>query len=134
MKFLLDTNVWIAYLRGKNPLIRERIVTRTADEIVLCSVVLGELFHGVLRSENVVRNRSAVDALVSPYVCLPFAAEAADRFAAIRHYLETAGTPIGPYDLQIAAIALAHGCTVVTHNTAEFSRIPGLLIEDWESP
>jgi tRNA(fMet)-specific endonuclease VapC len=50
------------------------------------------------------------------------------------YLLDMTGAAIGPYDLQIAAIALAHGCTVVTHNTSEFSRIPGLTLEDWESP
>ena len=54
--------------------------------------------------------------------------------ARIRYLLETRGTPIGPYDLQIASIALHHGLTVVTHNVAEFSRVPGLTVEDWEVP
>lgn len=132
--FLLDTNLWVVYLRGKNLLVEQRLSARAADEIALCSVVLSELFYGVLRSANPARNRSAVEALIAPYACLPFDAAAADRFASIRYHLETTGTAIGPYDLQIAAIALAHGCTVVTHNTSEFSRIPGLLVEDWETP
>ena len=59
---------------------------------------------------------------------------AADRFASLRRHLDTLGTPIGPYDLQIAAIALVNGCTLITHNTREFSRVPGLLLEDWELP
>lgn len=132
--YLLDTNVWVVYLRGKNPLVKERLAASAPDEIVLCSVVLGELFYGVLRSAHPARNRAAVEALVAPYACLPFDAVAADHFASIRHHLETTGAAIGPYDLQIAAIALAHGCTVVTHNTSEFSRIPGLTLEDWETP
>lgn len=65
---------------------------------------------------------------------LGFDDAAAEIHAQIRHQLETAGTPIGPYDLQIAAIALDSGLTLVTHNTAEFSRVPGLTIEDWEKP
>jgi tRNA(fMet)-specific endonuclease VapC len=64
---------------------------------------------------------------------LPFDDEAAVVHAAIRRHLEAAGTPIGPYDSQIAAIALVHGLTVVTHNTAEFARVPELKLEDWES-
>jgi tRNA(fMet)-specific endonuclease VapC len=59
---------------------------------------------------------------------------AANIHSQIRHHLEKLGTPIGPYDLQIAAIALVHGLTVVTHNTAEYSRVPNLMIEDWEIP
>lgn len=131
--FLLDTNVWAVYLRGKSPQVRLRLAAQPAAEIALGSVVLAELFFGTLRSANPPENRTAVAALIAPYICLPFDEAAADRFASLRLHLESLGTPIGPYDLQIAAIALAHGCTVVTHNTAEFGRVPGLLIEDWET-
>ena len=70
----------------------------------------------------------------APFTSLPFDDAAADVCSRIRHHLESQGTPIGPYDLQIAAIALANGCTLVRHNTAEFRRVPGLLVEDWETP
>lgn len=72
-----------------------------------------------------------VDALLAPVVSLPFDDAAADQFAAFRVHLESLGQVIGSYDMQIAAIALANGCTRVTHNTSEFSRVPGLVIEDW---
>jgi tRNA(fMet)-specific endonuclease VapC len=75
-----------------------------------------------------------VEPLLRPYHSLPFDDIAADAHAGIRHHLETLGTPIGPYDLQIAAIATTNGCTLVTHNTSEFGRVPGLLLEDWELP
>ena len=77
-------------------------------------------------------NRARVETFTQPYRSLPFDDAAAEHFATIRRHLETLGTTIGPYDLQIAAIALAHGCTLVTHNTEEFSRVPGVLLEDWE--
>lgn len=67
-----------------------------------------------------------------PYVTVPFDDVAALEYGRIRARLEQAGTPIGPYDMQIAAIAIVHGLIVITHNTAEFSRIGGLRIEDWE--
>jgi tRNA(fMet)-specific endonuclease VapC len=72
--------------------------------------------------------------LLAPFARFPFDDAAADHFVSTRTHLESRGTPIGPYDLQIAAIALANACTLVTHNTAEFSRLPGLLLEDWEVP
>jgi tRNA(fMet)-specific endonuclease VapC len=65
---------------------------------------------------------------------LPFDDLAADRYAPIRHALEKTGNVIGPHDLLIAAICMARGCTLVTSNTREFARIPGLLIEDWLVP
>lgn len=132
--FLLDTNAWVTYLRGRNPLLRQRLAAGTTGEVAVCSSVTGELLYGALRSANPTHSRQAVEALVAPYLCLPFDALAADEFATLRHELDLAGTPIGPYDMQIAAIALVHGCTVVTHNVVEFRSIPGLNIEDWEVP
>ena len=134
MIYLLDTNVCVQYLRGRNPSVLKRLQSTAPQDVRLCSVVKAELFLGVLRSAKPTENRAKVDAFVRPYVSLGFDDEAAEIHAQIRHQLETAGTPIGPYDLQIAAIALCSGLTLVTHNTAEFSRVPGLTIEDWEKP
>ncbi len=92
-----------------------------------------ELYAGALRSANPAKNRADVDQFAGAFASLPFTDGEAGICARIRHHLESLGTPIGPYDLQIAAIALANGCTPVTHNTREFSRVPGLVIEDWEA-
>jgi tRNA(fMet)-specific endonuclease VapC len=134
MIYLLDTNVWVSFLRRPASPVVPRLQARRPDEIRVCSVVRAELVYGALRSANPIKTRSTVNALLLPYICLPFDETSAGIQAQIRHHLESLGTPIGPYDLQIAAIALANGCTLVTHNTAEFSRVPGLLIEDWEVP
>ena len=132
--FLLDSNAWITFLRKPGSLVVPRLKAKRRDEIRVCSVVVAELYYGCLCSAKPVANRAKTDALIGPYASLPFDLAAADRFATIRRHLEKLGTPIGPYDLQIAAIALANACTLVTHNTAEFSRVPGLLLEDWELP
>lgn len=132
--FLLDTNVCVQYLRGKNHLVRQRLASCPSHEVRLCSVVLAELHVGVLRSARPAKNRAEVAQFIAPFVSLPFDDVAAEVCAGIRHTLESQSAPIGPYDLQIAAIALANGCALVTHNTAEFSRVPGLLLEDWELP
>ncbi len=132
--FLLDTNVCIQFLRGKNALVRQRLAARPVHEVRLCSVVLAELYVGTLGSAQPAKHRADVDQFAAPYLILPFDELAADFYARIRHHLESLGTPIGPYDLQIAAIALANNCTLVTHNTAEFSRVPGLVLEDWQLP
>lgn len=132
--FLLDTNVCVQYLRGKNLLVRQQLSSHPAHEVCLCSVVLAELYYGVLRSAKPIKNRADVDQFAAPFRCLPFDHVAADIFAGVRHQLETQGTPIGPYDLEIAAIALVTGCTLVTHNLSEFRRVPGLLLVDWETP
>jgi tRNA(fMet)-specific endonuclease VapC len=134
MIYLLDTNVWVQFLRNRNALVVQRIHAHQPAEIRVCSVSAAELYYGCLRSASPAANRATVDAVLAPYICLPFDMAAASEFADIRHHLETLGTPIGPYDMQIAAIARQTGCTVVTHNTSEFSRVPGLAVEDWEVP
>lgn len=97
-------------------------------------MVLGELRYGAERSAAPAREHALIDAFTAPYLSLPFDDAAARIYAEIRAILAAAGTPIGPYDFQIAAIALAHDLILVTHNTKEFSRVPGLNLEDWEIP
>jgi tRNA(fMet)-specific endonuclease VapC len=135
MIYLLDSNVWIGLIRGTSPVLttKYQAMAQVAD-LRVCSVVCAELWYGCARSARPVANRTALEALIAPYASLPYDNAAADLFATIRCHLESLGQPIGPYDMQIAAIALANGCTVVTHNTAEFSRVPGLVLEDWQVP
>ncbi len=132
--FLLDSNAWIAFARDPSSPVGPRLRAKAPSEIATCSVVDAELYYGCLRSAKPTANRIKIDAILAPYLCLNFNEPAADHFATIRRRLEIVGTPIGPFDLQIAAIALANGCTLVTHNTAEFSRVAGLPLEDWELP
>ena len=132
--YLLDTNTCVEYLRGRNALVRQRLANTPVANVFVCSVVLAELYIGALRSARPARNRAKIDAFVQPYRSIPFDDAAADFHSQIRHHVEKLGTPIGPYDLQIAAIALVQGLTVVTHNTTEFGRVPNLPIEDWEAP
>ncbi|HBH50864.1 MAG TPA: VapC toxin family PIN domain ribonuclease [Planctomycetaceae bacterium] len=132
MTDLLDTNVWITVLRKSNPHLANRFRATAPDRIKVCSIVVAELRHGCLRSAKPEDNRAAVDALLAPITSLPFDDSAAEQFARIRHTLEQDGRMIGPLDAQIAAIALANHCVLVTHNSSEFSRIPRLLIEDWQ--
>ena len=134
MIYLLDSNAWISFLRRPQSPVAPRLHARRPDEVRVCSVVVAELYYGCLRSAKPAANRTKVEAMLAPYASLPFDDAAAHQFIAIRHHLERLGTPIGPYDLQIAGIALVNGCTLVTHNTAEFGRVPALLLEDWEAP
>lgn len=101
-------------------------------DIVISSVTKAEMFTGSAKSQTPQRSRAKQDAFFIRFKSLSFDDAAADEFGRIRAYLEKAGTPIGPYDMQIAAIAVAHDLIVITHNTREFGRIPWLKIEDWE--
>jgi tRNA(fMet)-specific endonuclease VapC len=134
MTYLLDSNVWVALLRGKKPLVAARFRAAPPAGLRVCSVVVAELRYGCALSAKPAANRAAVDALLVPYPSLPFDDAAVDHFVAVRRHLEQLGQAISAYDLQIAAIALANGCTLVTHNTSEFGRVPGLPLVDWEVP
>ncbi len=132
MKYTLDTNTCIRYLNGRSASIRRKLPTVAAHDIVVCSVVRGELAYGAAKSQSPAKSAAKQQRFLEPYATLAYDDAAAAEFGRIRAALEAAGTPIGPYDLQIAAIAVVHGLIVVTHNTQEFGRIAGLPIEDWE--
>jgi tRNA(fMet)-specific endonuclease VapC len=134
MAYLLDTNVWVALLRGRDAMLALRIKQAPARDVLLCSIVKAELLHGARRSANAATNSALVERLVTPHKSLPFDDAAAERYAVVRASLESKGLPIGSHDYLIAAIALANGCVLVTHNTSEFSRVPGLTVEDWQAP
>jgi len=132
--YLLDTNVCIRYLNGRAPAVRDRLLDQPPTDVVVCSVVKAELFYGAGRSRDPARSLSVQHQFLRPFRSLPFDDRAAEIAGAVRARLADLGTPIGAYDLQIAAIALAHGCTLVTHNVREFRRVPDLALEDWEAP
>jgi tRNA(fMet)-specific endonuclease VapC len=133
MTYLLDSNVWVSLLRGTSAAAASRFqIAVTSHSVCICSIVVSELWYGCVRSAKPAANRAAVDALIAPFSSLAYTDASASYFASIRHTLEAIGQVIGPYDMQIAAIALANSCTLVTHNTREFSRIEGLYVEDWE--
>ncbi len=98
----------------------------------MCSVVKAELFYGAMRSNNPTSTLARQLEFLNLFVSLPFDDSTALVYGRIRAELLANGTPIGPNDFQIAAIALANNLTLVTHNTGEFSRVQGLPIEDWE--
>ncbi len=133
MTYLLDTNTCIRYLNGRSVSIKERLEALAPGEVGLCAVVKAELAFGAARSNDPARTLAKLAAFFAPFASLPFDDSCASTYGRIRAELEQAGTPIGPNDLMIAAIALTHGLTLVTHNTREFGRIPGLSLADWEA-
>jgi tRNA(fMet)-specific endonuclease VapC len=132
MRYLLDTNVCIVYLKGRNSNLKQKLEVVTTSDVAVCSVVKAELFYGAMKSANPERNTALQREFLDQFVSLTFDDVAAQAFGNIRAELEARGTPIGAYDLQIAAIALANDLTLITHNTREFNRVDSLQIEDWE--
>jgi tRNA(fMet)-specific endonuclease VapC len=132
VKYLLDTNVCARYLNGRSEAVREGIRATNRQDIAVCSVVKAELFYGAMRSNNPQKTLANQQQFLNLFVSLPFDDNVALIYGEIRAQLTALGTPIGPNDFQIAAIALANNLILVTHNTREFSRVNGLQIEDWE--
>ncbi len=110
------------------------LATRKPADVVTCSIVRSELLHGAEKYGDRSRRVATVNQMLAPFNSVPFDDADAAEYARIRHELETAGLVIGPYDLQIAAICVRHGFTLVTSNVGEFSRVGGLTVEDWLSP
>lgn len=131
--WLPDTNIWVRYLNPQPSPVKAQLLKHSPDKIFLCDVVKAELYFGAFKSTRREENLALLDELSNGFSSLPFEGSAAFRFSQIRAELAKAGTPIGPYDLQIAAIALCHGLTLVTHNTREFSRVASLNLDDWEA-
>jgi tRNA(fMet)-specific endonuclease VapC len=131
--YLLDTNAWIAYLRQNNARLVQRFLQVVPTDILLNSVVLAELFYGAHHGavSKLAANLALISRLQRHFSSVPFDDRAAADYGEIRAQLDAKGTPIGPNDLMVASIARIHGLTVVTHNTKEFSRVPGLKLEDW---
>jgi tRNA(fMet)-specific endonuclease VapC len=134
MKYLLDTNAWIELLNNPKGILARKVASRTPSELATCSVVVSELLVGVYKSPKPAANLALVQQIVAQFRCLPFDETSADHYALIRAHLEAIGQPIGPYDTHIAGIAKQHGLVVITHNVAEFSRVPALAVEDWMIP
>lgn len=132
MKYLLDTNACISYLNNPQSAVRERMQAHNPADIVLCAVVEAELHYGVMKSAKPVENMAKLDFFLKQFFSFPFNSDAAKVFGCIRATLAKSGNPIGPYDLQIAAIAILNDLTLVSHNVREFTRISDLRLEDWE--
>jgi tRNA(fMet)-specific endonuclease VapC len=132
--YLLDTNACVEYLRNRNPLVVQRIKARQPAELRLCSVVKAELYYGACHGPSQAGNLALLAAFFPPFISLPFDDPAAAIYGQIRAHLAALGQMIGPNDLMIAAIALVNSATLVSHNVVEFSRVPGLVVEDWQLP
>lgn len=131
MRYLLDTNVWIEVLKGKNLRLIGKFANTPTTELATCSPVRAELMHGAEKYNDASSRKMDVARALSCATALPFDDPCADRYGMIRHDLERRRCIIGPMDLQIAAIALVHDLTLITGNVEEFGRVHGLKVEDW---
>ena len=133
MKYMLDTNVCIHIMKNKPLSVMERFRQHESSDVCISSITYAELCHGIDKSRNREQNRLALSVFLAGIQIVPFDARAAIQFGSLCTRLELAGTPIGVMDTLIASHALSLGLTVVTNNTRDFSRVPGLPVEDWVS-
>ena len=129
--YLLDTNICI-YIINKNPkTVVKKICSLNPQDVKISSVSVAELEYGASKSKRREQNRIALYDYLSSFEIISFDSRDAEIYGIIRAELERRGKPIGPYDLQLAAQALARDLILVTNNTAEFNRIKELKLEDW---
>jgi tRNA(fMet)-specific endonuclease VapC len=128
--FVLDTNT-VAYFFRDEGRVAARLLAVPRRDVAIASIVAYELRYGIARLQRATHRGEQLEELLSWIAILPFDDAAARRAAALRADLERLGRPIGPHDILIAATTLAAGATLVTRNLAEFSRVPGLQVQDW---
>ena len=129
--YLLDSNICIFAMKNTYPALSQKLFRIPPSEIFVSSVTVGELEYGCFKSKWGERTKNIMNLFLAAYTILPFDRDDAAVFGRIRADLAKTGSPIGPYDLQIAAQGISKGLTVVTHNTGEFSRVSGIALEDW---
>ncbi len=132
----LDTNVVIAVLKQEPAHLLDRFTRELLQgTLALSCIVLFEIRYGIANSARRKENADRLAIfLQAPIEVLPFDPEDAEEAGELRAELKRAGRPIGPYDLLIAAQARRRSAKLVTANTAAFSRVPGLITEDWTGP
>lgn len=130
MRYMLDTNICIYIIKHKPESVYRRLMKIQPEDVCISSITYSELSYGVEKSEQKDRNRLALTLLLSNIEILEFDTAAAEEYGNIRARLEKTGTPIGSLDMLIAAHAKASGCTLVTNNLKEFSRVEGLKAEN----
>ena len=131
MIYLLDANAVISVLNAVDSPVSRSARRHAPRDIGISAIAVYELFYGAFRSQRVERNVALVDSL--HFEIVAFGKEDSRSAGEVRAHLAVRGALIGPYDILIAGQARARDLILVTHNTREFGRVPGLQIEDWEA-
>lgn len=132
LTYMLDTDIVIYTMKTKPEGVREAFNAHYG-QLAISSITLMELIFGAHKSANSARNLREVEGLAARVEVLPYDFDAAAHTGQLRAELAKLGTPIGPYDQMIAGLARSRGLILVTNNVSEFSRVPGLRIENWTS-
>lgn len=131
MKYFLDTNICIYFLKGKFPHLAEKILSFSPKDIKIPSIVKAELLYGAEKSQKKSENIEKINQFLFPLEIIGFDDNESIEYGVIRSNLEKKGNTIGPNDIIIASTVLANDGTLITNNVKEFNRISGLKIENW---
>jgi tRNA(fMet)-specific endonuclease VapC len=132
-RYLLDTNICIYIINRKPAEVFQHFEGLSVGDVGISSITGAELAHGVEKSGST-RNRQALEKFLAPLEIMAFDGDAMRQYGQLRARLEKQGMPIGPLDMLIAAHTMALGSILVTNDTREFERIPGLALENWAAP
>lgn len=131
MRFLLDTDICIYLIKKNPPSVLKRLQKCHTGDVGISAITVAELRYGADKSQRPEQNHAGLDLFLAPLEIAAFDEPAATAYGTIRAQLESAGRPIGPLDLLIAAHAKSLGATLVTNNSDEFKRVRGLRVENW---
>jgi tRNA(fMet)-specific endonuclease VapC len=129
--YLLDTNICIYLIKKKYPVLIEKVLEKKTIDIAISAVTVAELEYGIANSFYPKKNRDTLLEFLTPFEIISFSQKDCENFGFLRVHLKKKGTPIGPYDLQIAAQCISRDLCIVTNNVKEFERVPGIKIETW---
>lgn len=132
MIYMLDSNACIGIINENPVVVRKRMLQVNPENIFISQIVLYELLFGVCKSTQTEKNQKNIDHFLKYVQVLDWGEAQAKMASTVRCKLSAIGQPIGHYDTLIASHALSLDACMVTHNTKEFKRVPGLMLEDWE--
>ena len=118
-------------MKNSYPALTQKVLSHAPSDLCISSITVFELEYGASKSNCGDKTRQNMQMFLAPFNIIDFDSKDAASTGFIRGYLEKQGSPIGPYDVQIAGQAVSKSLTLVTHNVGEFSRVPGIKVEDW---
>ena len=129
--YMLDTNICIYVMKNAYPALTQKVLSFDPSNLCISSITVFELEYGAAKSNWGEKTRQSMQMFLAPFNIIGFDSKDAASAGIVRGFLEKQGSPIGPYDVQIAGQAVAKSLTLITHNIGEFSRVPGIKVEDW---
>ena len=130
MKYLLDTDICIYWLKGRKA-VRDQINQVGQPEIAICSITVSELYFGAYNSNKIEQNLITAETFIQSLPVISLSNNTLKKFGQLKAQLRQAGTPVADFDLLIASVAIIEDLILVTNNTRHYQRIVGLKLDNW---